>query len=219
MVGLGFYIILLMAAMAAVMFTRIRFEVAFNRRGTDDYLKIEMRAVGGLIRYKTEVPVLELEKFFVEPIIKMEADIESVVTHPIEDKGMLVKIPLAILLKNLPVFIRQGIIHTARYKIVMYRFLKNVRCHHLVWKTEIGLGDPAYTGIISGLLWGVKGFAFSMFRSHIGTMTKPPSFSVLPCFDSTCLKLDFRCIFDLRIGHIITAGLKFVKLRLKAETP
>lgn len=216
MLGLGFYLFFLMAAMGAAMFMRLRFDVVFTRRGKDDYLGVKMTSLCGLIRYQTEVPVVDLDRYFLEPIIKMEADLESVVNHPIGDRGMLVKIPVMTLIRNLPKFVQQGIIHAERYEKVMRRFLKNMRCHELAWRSEIGLSDPALTGIASGLLWGAKGFAFSVFKSHVGMMAKPPKLSVQPCFDTTCLRLDFRCIFDLRLGHIIIAGLEFAKLRLRA---
>lgn len=214
MTGLGFYLLLLLVVFTIVMFIRIKFDVSFSRKGSDDYLSVRMTALKGLVSYKTEVPVIDIDRFFLEPILRLEADIEHVVSHPVEDKGMLVKIPVIMLMRNMPTFIRQGFHYVERYNRALNKLVKSIRCHDLKWKTEVGLGDPAYTGMASGLVWGVKGLAYGIFRSSIGEMKSRPLFDVRPCFDAVCLRVDFRCIFDLRVGHIIIAGLKFVKMRL-----
>jgi hypothetical protein len=195
------------------MFLRIRFEVAYYRKGKDDHLKVEMAALGGLIRYKTEVPVIDMDQYFLKPFLKMEADIEGVVSHPVDETGMIVQIPVAVILRKLPIYLRNGMRYLDRYQTALRGFCKSIRCHRLRLTTTIGLGDPAYTGIASGTIWGLKGFIYRIFRSNIGSMLKPPEFSVVPCFNDTCFKLDFNCIFDLRIGHIIIAGLQIIKLR------
>lgn len=213
--GIAIYLFILFAGFVITMFLPIRFEVGYRRDGTDDHLKVEMSMLGRLIRYKTEVPVVELDKFFLEPIIKVEADIENVVNDPIEDKGMVIKIPVIQLIRKLPVFIKQGLHRLARYKTVLYGLLKTIRCHQLKWTTHIGLEDPADTGLAIGLIWSVKGFFYRVFRSNVGKMENNPELLVIPCFNTNCIRLDFHCIFDMRIGHIIIAGLRFVKLRLK----
>ncbi|MHB9096101.1 MAG: DUF2953 domain-containing protein, partial [Eubacteriales bacterium] len=193
MVGLGFYIIVLAAFLITAMFLRVRFFVAYKRKASDDRLKIEMTLLKGLVKYKTEVPVVDLDRFFLDPILKVEADIEGVVSEPVEDKGMIVKVPISLILRRFPLLLSQGLDYLSRYKMVLKRLLKAVRCHNLEWTTEIGLGDPAGTGIATGLLWGVKSLLYGKFRSSVGTMIKPPSFSVIPSFNCLCLRLDFNC--------------------------
>lgn len=213
MLGIGFYVLLLVAGFIGMMFVRVRFEVAYHRKGKDDHLKVEMTALRGLIRYRTEVPIIDLDQYFLKPFLKMETDIEGVVSHPIQDKGMVVKIPILVILRKLPLYLKNGLRLLNRYNSALRRLLKSIRCHNLSWTTSFGLGDPAYTGMVTGMLWGIKGFIFRVFRSNVGAMLKPPEFSVVPCFNDTCFKLDFNCIFDLRIGHIIITGLQIIKLR------
>lgn len=215
MFGLGFYLLLLVFMFIGIMFVRVRFEVEYRRKGRDDHLRVEMTSLGGLVRYSTEVPVVDLDRHFLEPVLKMEADIESVVSHPVEDKGLIVRIPVAVILSKLPVYMKQGMAYLNRYRSALRKLLRSIRFHHLKWSAEIGLGDPAYTGIATGLLWGINGVAYRIFVSNAGKIEQPPVFSVRPCFNGTCLRLEFHCIFDMRIGHIIIAGLKFVRFRLK----
>ncbi|MDT3700421.1 MAG: DUF2953 domain-containing protein [Thermincola sp.] len=213
MLGFGFNLLLLAVGFVCMLFVRVRFEVAYQRRGENDHLKVEMTALWGLIRYKTEVPIIDLDQYFLKPFLKFEADIETIVSHPIDEAGMIVKVPVLLILRKLPIYIKNGINYFNRYQTALRRFCKAIRCHRLTWTTMIGLGDPAYTGMVSGTVWTLKGYVYRAFRNNIGDMLKQPEFSVIPCFNDTCLKLDFNCIFDMRIGHIILAGLQIIKLR------
>lgn len=213
MLGLGFYVLMLLVGLVSMMFLRVRFEVGYYRKGKDDQLKVEMTALWGLVRYKTEVPVIDMDQYFLKPFLKLEADIEGVVSHPVDETGMIVKVPVAVILRKLPIYLKNGISYLNRYQSALRRFCKSIRCHRLSWKTTIGLGDPAFTGMATGAVWSLKGFVYRVFRSNVGYMLKPPEFSVVPCFNDTCFKLDFNCIFDMRIGHIIIAGIQIIKLR------
>lgn len=213
MLGFGFYFVLLLAGLIWLMFLRVRFDVAYYRKGKDDHLKVEMAALGGLVRYKTEVPIIDLDQYFLKPFLKFETDIAGVVSHPVDESGMIVKVPVLQILRRLPIYLKNGIKYFNHYQTALRRFCKSIRCHRLSWTTIVGLGDPAYTGIVTGTVWGIKGYVYRVFRSNIGSMLRPPEFSVVPCFDDTCFKLDFNCIFDMRIGHIIIAGLQIIKLR------
>jgi len=216
LVGIGIYVFLLIIFIVALMFLRIRFEVEYKRQGPDDNIKVEMATLQGLIRYQTNIPVVELDRYFLEPVLKIETGIQGAVSHPVEDKGLIVKIPvLTAVLSKLPLYLQQGLEYLQRYRKVLRKLLKTIRFHHLTWITQVGFGDPADTGVATGILWGMKGYLYSVFRSHAGTVVNAPRLSVIPCFDCTCLRLDFHCIFDVRIGHIIIAGLNFVKLALK----
>lgn len=213
MLGFGFFVLLLVVGFISMMFVRVRFEVAYHRRGENDHLKVEMTALWGLIKYKTEVPIIDLDQYFLKPFLKFEADIETVVSHPIDEAGMIVKVPVLLILRKLPIYIKNGINYFNHYQAALRRFCKAIRCHRLTCTTMIGLGDPAYTGMVSGTVWTLKGYVYRAFRNNVGDMLKQPEFSVIPCFNDTCLKLDFNCIFDMRIGHIIIAGLQIIKLR------
>jgi hypothetical protein len=198
------------------MFLKIRFEVRYRRTGQDDYLKVEISVLKGLIRYRTEVPVIELNHCFLRSVLKLETDTAGPVSYPAEDQNKVIKIPITLtVLRKLPFYLEKALAFLRRYRRVFRKLLKSVRIRQVNWTTEIGLGDPAGTGIAAGLLWGIQGYIYKVLQSKVGPVERRPRLLVLPCFDSTCFRLDFHCIFDLRIGHIIIAGLNFVKLRLR----
>ncbi len=204
---------ILLIIMAAALFIKVRFDIFFVRKGSNDHLRAEVSLFRGLIRYKAEMPVAEIDINRFKPLVKLETDAEGV-SPPVGEKEKVLKFPLSELLQHLPKYIKLGIKYLKRYRKALKSLLKSVRFRHLSWKTEIGLGDPANTGIATGFLWAAKGLIYGIVSRNVGKVDSPPIISVLPCYHNPCLRLEFHCIFDLRIGNIIIAGLKFVKCRL-----
>ncbi|MBU7005312.1 DUF2953 domain-containing protein [Phosphitispora fastidiosa] len=198
--------------MAAALFIQVRFEIYFVRQGTNDHLRAEVSLFRGLIRYKAEIPIAEIDINRFKPLVKVKTDAEGV-SPPVGQKAKVLKFPLSELLHRLPSYIRLGLKYLKRYRKALKGLLKSIRFRHLSWKTEIGLGDPANTGIATGFLWAAKGLIYGVVSRNVGTVDSPPIISIIPCYQHTCLRLEFHCIFDLRIGNIIIAGLKFVKYR------
>ena len=214
----GLYMVPFILLFILVMFLRLRVEVHFTRKGEDDYLKLQVSMVRGLFRFKTEVPAVDVGRYLLRPVLKVKAGAEGSVSGASVKTGRVMKIPLTLdKLRKLPIYINKALELVDRYKKTLLKLLKKIRFHYLHWTTDIGLGDPADTGIAAGLLWGVKGFLYGLFQNYAGTTGENPKFVVRPCFNAACFRLDFHCIFDMRIGHIIIAGLKIVKTRLSPK--
>ncbi len=206
---------ILLISIAAALFVKVRFDIQFVRKGSDDHLKAEISILRGLIRFKAEVPVADIDISRFSQLMKVETNAEGI-SPPVGDKGFNFKVPLAEILVHLPRHIKMGIQFLRRYRKAINSLLKSVRFRHFSWKTEIGLGDPANTGIATGFLWAVKGVIYGILSRSVGTVENRPQIAVIPCYYNTCLRLEFHCIFDLRIGNIIIAGLNFVKCRLSS---
>ncbi len=73
--------------------------------------------------------------------------------------------------------------------------------------TSILGGRP---GMISGALWTLKGSIVGLL-SHYLKLRQMPNLSVTPHFQFVILQTRLTCIFQLRIGHAILAGLKLLK--------
>ncbi len=216
MLRFGFYTVLLMMIGIMVMFLRIRFEVRYRRKGQDDSLHIQVSALKGLVRYRTEVPVVELNHYLLSSVLKIETKTRGPLVDAAGKKDKVLKVPITLAqLRKIPFYIKKAGELLRRYQKAWRKLLSSLRFHHFAWTTEIGLGDPAGTGVAAGLLWGVKGFVYGVFQNYVGTVKRNPQLLVTPCFSGSCFRLDFHCIFDIRIGHIIIAGLKFVKLRFR----
>jgi len=205
--------ILFLLFLITIMFLRIRFDVRYKRKGEDDLFELQMTMLRGLVKFKTKIPMVEIESRLIKPMVKVKAEAEAGIPHPVTGKGAIIKIPLLRIFKDFPHYLKKGLQYFNRYKTVIKKVMRSIRFHYFSWTTQIGLGDPADTGIATGVVWALKGLFFPIINSSLGSMKTPPKLLVQPCFDSRCLWLDFRCIFDIRIGHIIIAGLNIARIR------
>ncbi|MHB1418575.1 MAG: DUF2953 domain-containing protein [Bacillota bacterium] len=92
----------------------------------------------------------------------------------------------------------------ALYRIV-HRLLGNTQCRRLRWVTEIGLTDPATTGIAVGSVWAIKSMVVQQIIRLMEMKSRKLELQVIPNFLQPKLRLDFQCIFAMRIGYITNA--------------
>lgn len=212
--GLLLYILLLLVIAVILSLLRICFHVEYHRRDQDDNLTVQMSLLRGLVHYRAEVPTIELEQRFFTPVLKMASEMEKAAFHPVEDKEFKVGLPITVrLIRRLPALVKEGWRRFDRYNPALYYLFRFIRCRRFYWRTEIGLDDAAHTGIMVGVLWGMKTFLYKNFQSKIGIMSQKPAIQVVPDYFNKKMALDFSCIFDIRLGHIIIAGLNFVRKR------
>ncbi|HLS91271.1 MAG TPA: DUF2953 domain-containing protein [Limnochordia bacterium] len=77
----------------------------------------------------------------------------------------------------------------------------------LEWRTEVGAGDAAATGLLAGAFWALKGAVVGfLLRDH--RFLEPPKLWVAPFYRDVRLALEIRCIFRLRLGDIIRAAMR-----------
>jgi len=76
-----------------------------------------------------------------------------------------------------------------------------------VWRTVIGGPEPALLGPAVGLAWNVKGVILG-FLTNEYLFKKPPFLLVVPCFSEAGWETMLDCIFEIKLGHIIVAGIK-----------
>ncbi|MGE5552633.1 MAG: DUF2953 domain-containing protein [Betaproteobacteria bacterium] len=98
--------------------------------------------------------------------------------------------------------------HTlSRGSVFLLQLLDRVpwRTENLSWVTRIGAGDPALTGVLSGLLWSLKGSVFGILAKRM-SFERQPVIRVLPDFESVTFRTTFRCIVRARVRDIIRAG-------------
>lgn len=85
-----------------------------------------------------------------------------------------------------------------------HRISRPVRIKDLRLTTELGLGDAAYTAVASGLVWSVKGKGLSILSYYFNIEKAKPVLLVIPNFNNPYyLRIDYSCIFEFRLGHII----------------
>lgn len=118
---------------------------------------------------------------------------------------------------------RQKIYHKKAFfeKFAQWRFLCNAiypalkfllrhtKLQEAGWRTTIGLADAFHTAMATRWLWGIKGFLFTaLYRLFGSSFRYLPEMVIIPDFNIPTFTTTFKCIFSLRMGYILLAGLK-----------
>ena len=90
--------------------------------------------------------------------------------------------------------------------------IRHITCIRFFWKTELGFGDAAATGIGSGILWSLKGILFSFLQKNINSDDCDTDIDITPVFDQETIRIELDCIFKLRTGYIIIAVIRLLVL-------
>ena len=92
---------------------------------------------------------------------------------------------------------------------IIKRFLKTIRLENLQWKTAIGTADAAETGVLTGIVWGIKSSIVGFISTNL-TVRKIPQIHVHPLFQQKKIKTEIRCMIRFRIGNAILAGIRLL---------
>ncbi len=84
----------------------------------------------------------------------------------------------------------------------------------LEWKTEFGTPDAALTGMVIGLAWVFHGWLLALLQNK-GWETEPEAIEFVPVFDKTYFCTSFHCIVSMRIVHVISTQLRWLRLKLR----
>ena len=90
--------------------------------------------------------------------------------------------------------------------------IEHINCTRFIWRTKLGFGDAAVTGLGGGLLWSLKGFLLSLLMRAVNSETCKAEIMVTPVFDRETIGTEFDCIFNLRMGYIIIASIRLLVL-------
>lgn len=191
------------------LFTKLTIDLTYKFDPNDQRLVILIKALFGLIRIRMDIPELNdtnTEKQKSEKpdpsLDKNFTDIDSID----EDEALKAYRPIKYWMKNM----------NELYK-VMKKSLKKVRITQLVWKSAIGTGNAATTGIISGVGWSFKGTVIGML-SYYFSLKVQPQLEIRPIFNRKISNTYVKCIFQVRAGQAILAGLKIFKLWKKMKS-
>lgn len=93
-----------------------------------------------------------------------------------------------------------------------HKLSRPVRIKDLHLTTELGLGDAAFTAVASGLVWSVKGMGLCILSYYFNIEKARPVLVVIPHFNNpNYLRIDYSCIFEFRLGHIIIVIYQLIK--------
>lgn len=208
-VGLRFLAFLLAVVILLLLSLAVKAEVDFRYRRVEeeDHLDINFRAFHGLWHVTYQFPTLQLEwekgpQIEVDQVVKTKGGTRQATTKArfrYVRRGWLAS--LWVKAPNLLRYLSQ----------VKRRFYGGIHCKAIDWRIEIGYKDASATALAAGAFWTMFGFALSYLYRQVMVEVSQPKLVVVPQYKKEIFLCDIRCIFQLRIGHIIFVGLYVLK--------
>ncbi len=182
----------------------ISFRIKYSRQDYDENFIVEIKLWPG-IRHRIVVGARKLKKPFQRPAVEYEALLENGSGKNLaEEKDSFTFPSLSRILKIVSFW---NDIYR-ELKPSMNYMLGKIRLEKMNWNTGLGVGNPFPTGLLTGMLWGLKGFLMSLLFHNLSYLPAKPVFSVVPYFNKKGFAVLFDCILTTRIGHIIFTGLR-----------
>lgn len=99
-------------------------------------------------------------------------------------------------------------------KSEIFKILSTIKKHLLInrvlFEMEYGLSDAAKTGMANGALWASSSGVLSAIDNF--SEIKSVSLNIYPVFDRECFNARFIGIITLKFTHIISIGIKLLKV-------
>lgn len=203
-IGIG---CLLLFFLILLIITKITVTLDLNHVGDDDHFKVKLRAWFGLLRYTINIPLVKVDDDSPNLIVKKEKTIGKENNQNFSEKEDKIS-PDDVLtdLKDLNELVQ----HIVGLHKIVRKFMKKITITHFEWHSQIGIGDAAYTGMLTGAAWSIKGGVIAIISSYM-KLKSMPILTITPDFNRICSRTKLQCIFHFRIGNALEVGLRFVK--------
>lgn len=182
-----------------IWFTTVTIILDYSHQQDDDHFKIKLQA-WKIIRYTIEVPLVKIDKDEPNLIYKTknkdgENETNQITPHEISDRLSDYKELLQ---------------HVFGLNMVLRKFFKTIKVKQLEWHSVIGVKDAALTGILTGAAWAFKGGIVGLLSKYMKLLVYP-EISIHPSFQIPLSQTKIKCMFKIRIGNAILAGIKILK--------
>lgn len=186
-------------------FLKLTIHIRYYHKKDNDDLKIELRALFGLIKYKKTIPLIKIDEDSPTLVMKEETELQGK-QETVEETKQFSASDLLIFLSNS----KELLNHVVQFHRIVRSFLAKLTIKHIEWSSIVGLGDAAHTGMISGAIWAVKGSIIGIISNYM-MLKDMPKINIYPQFQGMASETLFSCMIQFRIGHAMMAGIKLVK--------
>lgn len=197
-----FFIITIILVLTVVIICLIKVNVVieYNRQGVNDNFVLSFLALKGLIKYKYEIPKIDVNKKGVKFKRLKERGKKEKDTS--KKKG---KMGYRYLIKKIETFRN----FQKKYNVLLEKVYKYLRCRIKIRKIDInvvvGTDNAHHTAVLVGICWSAAGLLLSYIQNKLNLMEK--TVNIKPDYMGKKFKVDLFCILSVRIGHIIVVGL------------
>lgn len=189
-----------------IWFTSLRIQIVYRRQAENDDLEIELSVYRGLLRYRIHANMLQIRNMKTGVKVAGEADAgpnQASGKQGEKKKEWITPHKVAEWARNFANWRRR--VHNMDE--ILRTTLKRVRGESLEWHTNVGVGEAAVTGIVSGIVWTAKSAVLALLGRYVTLYTKP-QLAVVPDFSRERLDTHLLCILRFRIGHAIIAAIR-----------
>jgi len=95
----------------------------------------------------------------------------------------------------------------------LFYLFKSIVIDKLDWKSIIGHDDYMLTGILTGVIWIIKGILLSLLSHKISLLQT--DLKVTPHYGNPVLESSLTCIAELKVVHIIIISLLALYLKIR----
>lgn len=203
MIWVGFTLVMIFLL---IYFTTVRIHIEYKRARENDHIHIKAGIWFGLISLKFNIPLLQLQSLIKGVKGEEEVTPANTKTAGIQ-KSKFRLTPREVYRYFHRFYLLRDQVHNLN--LIFKQVLKKIRCEQFEWYTRVGVGDAASTGVLTGVIWGIKTTIVGLF-SHYVTLRTTPRMNVVPAFQGQNLDTRFSCILRFRIGNAIIAGIRIL---------
>lgn len=188
-------------------YSKIYIELIYRRKDSNDDLWVKVSMFHKLLNYDMQIPIIEIKN------MQRAVWLKSKIKTQHSQQQTKEKREQRFIRKTLHYYLAhpgrlQYVLRLFRYCARLYlRIIGNItialHCENFNWQTKYGAKDAALTGIVTGILWTIKSLILSRVQRKAVFESKP-HIHVTPDFEEDDLKVDFQCIFSIRLGNVIT---------------
>ncbi|WP_027339999.1 DUF2953 domain-containing protein [Halonatronum saccharophilum] len=202
-------LILIILALIILYFIPVKLRMDLICKQKNKSLHIKVSGMLMIINDRVKIPYLNIEECFSLSNLEFKGEFESIFEEGISAEESLGEKES---LEDIKIFFNRLDIDP---NLIRFFFEKVNNCDYFLWRSSFGFSNPAYTGIITGLLWGLKGSVVGLMSNNL-KLEKDPVFEICPDFDgSSPLKFEIKGIFKLNLGKIIRIGFTIVSSKIK----
>lgn len=177
--------------------------IEYLRDGVEDHFVLSFFTFGGLIKYKYEIPLIDLQKTGIKlKKYKEKGQKEKTVG---EDKRFFGFYDIYEKYDYFKSFYKQNRVLICKIKEYLRR---KVTLNEYYLEITFGTGNASHTGVLGGFIWAVVGIVTSYLANNFKIIKK--SVAIKPDFVEKKLSIDVYCIFSVKIVHIIVVVIRIM---------
>lgn len=184
----------------------VKFTLFFYKEGSDEHIEISIVYLK-IIRINVKIPETIFYMSNLIPFVTLKINLSNNKIKKTKNNKIIIS-PLRLRIAILVNFIKKLFQQIKRFKHPVRIFLKSIKIINIDIHIKFGAEDPAISGFIAGGIWSFIYFILSMMSYYFDFERTSAEITVIPVFEkSKSIQIFFTSIIQVRIGHIIIAGL------------